>query len=160
MPCYLGIDYGEKRIGLSWGDELGLAVPLPAAVEKTEEERWRHIEGVVADRRISAFIVGYPYNMDGSAGFKAREVEEFVEKLKGRFSLPVHFVDERLTSSVAEDRYRKRKKKADRKSGEIDSHAASIILQDFLNTRHPSGGQGGAREEGGVRGAGRGAREE
>lgn len=137
MPRYLGIDYGEKRIGLSWGDDLGLAMPLPAAVETEAECRWRHIETVVGKKNIAEFVVGYPYNMDGSAGFKAREVDRFVDELKERFSLPVHLVDERLTSSVAEARYRSRKKKVDRRSGQVDSHAAGVILQDFLDRRHP-----------------------
>ncbi len=137
MPRYLGIDYGEKRIGLSWGDELGLATPLRAAVEKDEAARWRRMERVIAEKRITGLVVGYPYNMDGSAGFKAREVDRFVEDLKARFSLPVHLVDERLTSSLAEERYRGRKKEIDRRSGEIDSHAAAVILQDFLNHRYP-----------------------
>ncbi len=137
MPGYLGIDYGEKRIGLSWGDELGLATPLRAAVEKDEAGRWRRIGEVIAERGVTELVVGYPYNMDGSAGFKAREVDLFVRELERRFSLPVHLVDERLTSSVAEERFRARKRRVDRRSGEIDSHAASVILQDFLDRRHP-----------------------
>ncbi len=140
MPRYLGIDYGEKRIGLSWGDELGIAMPLPAAARTEKAERWFHIEAMVRERGIDTLVVGYPYNMDGSAGFKAREVDAFVERLKDRFSLPVHLVDERLTSSVAEARYRRSGTKVDRKSGRVDSHAAALILQDFLDRRHPPEG--------------------
>jgi putative holliday junction resolvase len=135
MPRFLGIDYGEKRIGLSWGDDLGVAMPLPAATAGREEERWSRIEEVIRDQRIDQVVVGYPYNMDGSVGFKAREVDRFVEALKTRFAGPVHLVDERLTSSVAEERYRRRKTKVDRKSGRVDSHAAALILQDFLDQR-------------------------
>ena len=135
MPRFLGIDYGEKRIGLSWGDELGVAMPLPAAVEAGAEERWAHIEAVIAEKGIDEVVVGYPYNMDGSAGFKAREVDGFVEALKERFSGPVHLVDERLTSSLAEERYRRSKTRVDRKSGRVDSHAAALILQDFFDQR-------------------------
>lgn len=134
---YLGIDYGEKRIGLSFGDDLGLASPLPAAVESTKEKRLEHIGEVIRKRRITALVVGYPINMDGSAGFKAKEVDAFVKILKERFALPVHLVDERLTSHEAENRLRGRKKKVTRESGIVDSVAASLILQDFLDQRMP-----------------------
>lgn len=137
MSRYLGIDYGEKRIGLSFGDELGLASPLPAAVETTKEQRLAQIGRVIQERKILELVVGYPLNMDGSAGFKAKEVERFVVVLKERFQLPVHLVDERLTSHEAEARLRSRKKKVSRESGLVDSVAASLILQDFLDQRMP-----------------------
>jgi len=142
---FLGIDYGAKRWGLSYGDELGLALPLPAAVATTAEERYTQLTGVIADRRITELVVGYPYNMDGTAGFKAREVDAFITQLEQRFKLPVHRTDERLTTYEAAARTPKRKSKKSRTpaaqktaraTGEVDSRAATIILQDFLDTRH------------------------
>lgn len=140
---YLGIDYGEKRIGLSFGDELGLAMPLPAATDSTKEARFKQIETLIRKRRIGALVVGYPYNMDGSIGFKAKEVDAFIEELETRFALPVHRTDERLTSQHAESlmqsaRGNKKKKtakaqQASRKTGELDSRAATLILQDYLD---------------------------
>ncbi|MCB1119999.1 MAG: Holliday junction resolvase RuvX [Verrucomicrobiae bacterium] len=132
---YLGIDYGEKRIGLSFGDSLGLAVPIAAAVEKTEEERLDHILEVIEKRRIERLVVGMPFNMDGSTGFKAREVEDFISRLRGKFSLPIDTVDERLTSHQVEQQIKGQKRKVDRRSGEIDSRAASLILQDYLDQK-------------------------
>lgn len=130
---YLGIDYGEKRIGLSFGDTLGLAIPIEAAVESTEEARFKHIEQTILQRKVTHLVVGMPYNMDGSTGFKAKEVEAFIVKLKDRFSLPVATVDERLTSHQVEQQLKAQNRKLDRKSGEIDSRAASLILQDYLD---------------------------
>ena len=92
----LGIDYGEKRIGLSFGDSLGLAVPISAAVESSEEKRFAHIESIIQERGIEKLVVGMPYNMDGSSGFKAKEVKAFIGQLKSRFTLPVETIDERL----------------------------------------------------------------
>ena len=129
---FLGIDYGEKRIGLSYGDELGLAVPLGAATQKTKKERLAHIGKIIEQRKISDLVVGYPLNMDGAAGVKAREVNAFIELLKKRCQLPVHRVDERLSTHQARSDLKKLGQKADRKSGEIDSRAAMVILQDFL----------------------------
>jgi putative holliday junction resolvase len=129
----LGIDYGEKRIGLSFGDSLGLAVPIAAAVEPTVEKRFEHIGAVIQDRRIKKLVVGMPYNMNGSSGFKAKEVEEFIGQLEKQFSLPVVSIDERLTSHQVEEELKKQGRKVDRRSGEIDSRAATLILQDYLD---------------------------
>ena len=132
-----GIDYGEKRIGLSYGDELGVATPLPALVGAAGAARLETLTGVVRERRITDLVLGHPLNMDGSAGFKAREVERFATLLQQEFGLPVHLVDERLTTHEAEQATPKEKRRAMRRSGVIDSRAACLILQDFLNQRLP-----------------------
>lgn len=136
MRC-LGIDYGTKRIGLAHGDEVGVATPLPAVIEAAGEARWQRIGEVIRARRITDLVVGFPFNMDGSVGFKAKEVEAFVAELKTRFGLPVHLVDETLTSYAAESSIRKKDRRGVRDSGLIDSRAAAIILQDFLDQRNP-----------------------
>jgi putative Holliday junction resolvase len=132
MRC-LGIDYGERRIGLSHGDDLGVAVPLPAATEKTFAERFAHVIAEANGRRVTHLVVGYPYNMDGSVGFKAREVDVFIERLSKELALPIHRVDERLSSRAASEHLPKGRDDELRRSGKIDSMAASLILQDFLN---------------------------
>lgn len=146
---YLGIDYGEKRVGLAYGDELGLATPLPAANESRKVERLAHIASLVQERRIDAVVIGYPLNMDGSVGFKAREVDDFIGELSKRVSIPIHKLDERLTSQQAAADMRSagkkfshnpRERKAQRASGELDSRAAAIILQDFLDAQSPDSG--------------------
>ncbi|WP_231863508.1 Holliday junction resolvase RuvX [Cephaloticoccus capnophilus] len=141
MRC-LGIDYGTRRIGLSFGDEVGVATPLPALVQGEAEARWAALERVVRERRLTDFVLGYPFNMDGTVGFKAREVDQFAAELRARFGLPVHLMDERLTSyqAEAEARPSKRGARAQRQfraSGVVDSRAATLILQDFLNQRVP-----------------------
>jgi putative Holliday junction resolvase len=128
----LGIDWGEKRIGLAFADELGIALPLPAAVAPSKKERMRWIESTIQERRVQRLVVGYPLNMDGSAGFKAKEVDGFIQELEKRFGLPVHRVDERLSSHSVEQGFKGQKNKPSRKSGEIDSRAAALILQDFI----------------------------
>lgn len=136
MRC-LGIDYGERRIGLSWGDELGVAVPLPAATDPTPEARLARVVALARERRATDLVVGYPYNMDGTVGFKAREVDAFIERLVALVPLPVHRVDERLSTRTATEHLSKRRDDELRRSGRIDSMAASVILQDFLNQRLP-----------------------
>ena len=137
MSNYLGIDWGERRWGLSFGDELAVATPLPALIEKEESQRWSALADVVLKRKINAFIVGYPYNIDGTEGFKIKEVDAFIKLLTDRFCLPVHRIDETLTSYEAELATPKSKRRAQRPSGIVDSRAATIILQDYLDQIHP-----------------------
>ena len=59
----IGIDYGERRIGLSYGDEIGVATPLEPAVEKSEDERIAHLARVAQERNATDLVVGYPYNI-------------------------------------------------------------------------------------------------
>jgi putative holliday junction resolvase len=134
---FLGIDYGARRIGLSYGDELGVATPLPAVIDADEAKRWSNLIGVIAQRRITEIVVGYPLNMDDTPGFKAKEVEAFAARLRTAVQLPVHLVDERLTSYEAESTIAKSKRRDIRSSGIIDSRAATLILQDYLNLRFP-----------------------
>jgi len=136
MRC-LGIDYGTRRIGLSYGDEIGVATPLPALVQADVAARAAALEQVVRARRITEIVLGYPYNMDGTAGFKAGEVDRFAAELRTRFGLPVHLVDERLTSHEAEASLPKAQRRELRASGIVDSRAATLILQDFLDQRLP-----------------------
>jgi putative holliday junction resolvase len=137
MSNYLGIDWGERRWGLSFGDDLAVATPLPALIEKEEEKRWLSLADIVTKRRINAFVVGYPYNIDGTEGFKIKEVDAFIDQLSKKFSLPVHRVDETLTSYEAEQATPKSKRWDQRSSGIVDSRAATIILQDYLDQIHP-----------------------
>ena len=128
----LGIDWGEKRIGLAFANSLAVAVPIEPAIQKKLKERLAYIENQIKERKVDAIAIGYPLNMDGTIGFKAKEVDVFIKKLENRFHLPITRVDERLTSHLVEQDYKGHKKKIDPKSGAIDSSAACIILQDFL----------------------------
>jgi putative holliday junction resolvase len=136
MRC-LGIDYGTRRVGLAHGDEIGVATPLPALVDADDAVRWRKLGELIRLRRITDLVLGYPYNMDGTVGFKAKEVDAFAERLKADFGLPVHLVDETLTSSEAESSIAKKDRRGVRDSGLIDSRAACLILQDYLDQKFP-----------------------
>lgn len=142
---FLGIDYGTRRIGLAYGDELGIATPLPALTEAEAGKRRVKLAEWVKQRRVTELVVGHPLNMDGTAGFKAKEVEAFVESLRAEFGLPVHLVDERLTSQIAEAGMNQKQLRAIRAKGVIDSRAAALILQDYLDQRE-AGAQRAARE--------------
>jgi putative Holliday junction resolvase len=139
---YLGIDYGEKRIGLSFADALRVAMPLPALLVSGESAQVKAVLDVIRTRGVTAVVVGYPLNMDGSAGSRACIVDAFASKLAEASGLPVHKVDERLSSHQVEADLNSwglggkkktiRARQQARKTGDVDSRAATLILQDFL----------------------------
>jgi len=141
MPVYLGIDYGEKRVGLSHGDDLGFAFALPAATEPDPESRLARLADEIRRRRVTDLVVGYPLRLDGSRSRVTDAVDRFVAELERRFGLPVHKVDEGLSSVAAAEALGRRRPRSPRerreqaRSGELDSRAAQIILQGFLDSR-------------------------
>lgn len=136
MRC-LGIDFGTRRIGLAFGDELGVATPLPAIVDADEQKRWANLLAIARRRCVTDLVLGHPLNMDDTAGPKAKEAERLAEQLRRELGLSVHLIDERLTSYEAESTIAKSKRRGIRASGLIDSRAATLILQDFLNQKMP-----------------------
>jgi len=134
---FLGIDYGTKRIGLATGDELGIASPVPAVLTGDPAAQVGAIAEVIRVRRINELVIGLPLNMDGSKGPSAQAAEVFAARLHAKLGLPVHFVDERLTSSIAEQGIAPKDRRAVRDSGLVDSRAAALILQDYLDQQFP-----------------------
>ncbi len=138
---FLGIDYGSKRVGLSHGDELGFAFPLPAATASEPEERFAQIGREIARLKITALVLGYPLSLEGEKTKRCLEVDAFAAELTRRFGLPIELVDEGLTSQAADDLSGQRKPRSSKerqdqaRTGERDSRAAAVLLQDFLNSR-------------------------
>ena len=140
----IGIDYGHKRIGLAYADSgIGVAVPIPAAAEAAPQARLAHIAAEVQARKIDKIVLGYPLNMDGTKSQKAEEVDAFARVLADTFGLPIARVDERLSSYQAEAEIaafapKKVKsiaaRKKTRRTGEVDSRAAALFLQEYLDT--------------------------
>lgn len=135
----LGIDSGEKRIGISISDELGItAQGLPTIKSANEIEDLKNIKEIIDQYGVEKIVLGLPINMNGSLGEQAKKAISFAEKLKSSFQLPVELEDERLTTSKAEkflietDRSRKKRKKV------IDKMSAIIILQSFLDRKKMS----------------------
>ena len=139
---YLGVDFGIKRVGLSiYSDDVKVILPLPAILAADDDKKFEEILHIVKLEKISVIVIGYPINMDGTVGDKAKVVEIFVEKLGRKLSdnVKIFKVDERLTSDEATGcdnkfygRQSPTKKVKRRKSGVVDSQSAMIILRDFL----------------------------
>ena len=136
----LGLDIGDKRIGLALSDPLGiLATPLDVFERIEDTAVIAQILGVVARDRVELIIAGMPQSMDGSLGMQAEKVQVFVEKLRQASPVPVEYRDERLTTVEAKRMIEQgRAKKFSRsKKGEFDAAAAAVILQSYLNEKRP-----------------------
>ncbi|WP_455210442.1 Holliday junction resolvase RuvX [Kaarinaea lacus] len=128
---YLGFDYGSKRIGVAVGQDLtGSASALATLKSHNQTPPWQAIEALVQQWQPQAFVVGLPYNKDGTEHTVTQAARRFGRQLQGRFQRPVYWVDERLTSSEAESILAQRGRKA--KKDEIDKLAAQLILQSWL----------------------------
>jgi len=137
MPVYLGIDYGTKRIGLAWADELGIALPIGAVPGVDDQSYLHRIADLIEAKEVNELIVGYPIHLDGTVGVRAKEVDVFIATLEKSFAMPVHRVDERLTSLAAEESLGVQSNKKKKKNlGKIDASAAGIILRDFIENRN------------------------
>lgn len=138
----LGLDYGEKRIGVAVSDLLKLtAQPLDTIEYKTEEQLWQKLDQLWSAYDFELVVVGMPINMNGSLGFSSQNAREFAGKLADRFHTPVDFWDERLTSYMAEKTLQEMGIKSSRNRGAIDRIAAVLILQGYLDRQRNSSGE-------------------
>jgi putative Holliday junction resolvase len=132
----LGLDVGRKRIGVAGCDRTGLiATGLTTIVRTSFEKDVEQIRKLVNDREVQVLVVGLPYSMDGSLGFQANQIKKFATKLIKVLKLPVEYVDERLTSYQAEQLLIAENRSPSRHKELIDRKAASLILQQWLDTK-------------------------
>jgi len=129
----LALDYGLKHVGLARTDELALTVvPLPSIPNPGRDKLIEKIRRVVLEHDIHVLVVGMPWNMDGSSGQAVSRVERLIEALKNALQLPVHGVDERLSTLEAEDVWRSLNPRRQKVYRTADSLAAALILRRFL----------------------------
>jgi len=149
MGVVLGLDYGQRRIGLALSDATGtLASGVGCHSTPDDGSILKHIEGLVRERGVEAIVVGLPLTADGREGEMAVAARRFAERLAGAFGLPVHLVDERYSSQEA-DRWLRapprgagdRRRRGARVKGERDEVAAELILQQYLDARRRRDGQ-------------------
>jgi len=132
----LGLDVGERRIGVAVADER-VRVALPVAVVERRElpTDLDAIARLVQEQGAEAVVIGLPISLNGSLGPQAQAVKAFGQEVSDRLSLPIEYWDERLSSVEAQRRlasagHRGRKAKARR-----DAAAAAIVLQSYLDAQ-------------------------
>ena len=134
----LGIDFGERRIGLAISDPEGrLAVPLATFERRSDRQAVGRIAAIVQEEGVEALVVGEPVRVDGQRGEAAERVARLTAKLRQRLVLPVRMIDETLTSVEAEQRLQSAGVDIRRRPERIDAVAAQILLQEALDQGLP-----------------------
>jgi putative Holliday junction resolvase len=131
----LGLDYGEKRIGVAICDELGFtAQGRPTIIRKNKKHDWEILGSLIKDYKVEKIVIGYPVRIDGSEGIQCEKVDRFAALMEATFFLPVVKWPETFSTKEAEKilinsgvRWEKRKKM-------VDKLAACIILQGYLDS--------------------------
>jgi putative Holliday junction resolvase len=136
----LGLDVGDRRIGVALSDETGLlASPLPTLERVGPRKDPKAIAALARAHGVAEIVVGLPRNLDGTIGPQAQKVQAFAEAVAAAAGLPVRFQDERLTTVEAEQILSERNVPWQRRKDLVDQVAAVLILQEYLDhQKHPA----------------------
>lgn len=139
MPRILGIDYGERRIGLAVSDPTAtIAQPLPTLTRRRgKRPPVQAVANIAREFQVAEVVVGLPLTLEGEESEWTAEVRSFGDALAERAGIPVQYIDERFTSARAERAVRGsglRRSQREEK-GRVDAAAATLILQAFLDRR-------------------------
>lgn len=134
---YLGLDLGSRTLGLAVSDKMGIIASNLKTIRHNEEYDFllKEVLKIVDELKCDAVVLGFPKNMNNTIGPKGELSLKFKEKLEKKTNIPVYLQDERLTTKQATDilimgnTSRKKRKKV------VDSVAATIILQSYLDRR-------------------------
>ena len=137
----LGLDVGERRVGIAISDPTGTVVrPLQTLVRGSREEDFAVVAALVAEHDVGLVVVGQPLSLNGTEGPQARRVARYMEALATRLPVPVVPWDERFTTVAAHEILRqsrgKKKRQRARAGGEIDAVAAAVILQSYMDSQN------------------------
>ena len=129
----LGFDYGTKQIGVAVGQAItGQARELCVLKAQNGVPDWQKVEALIKEWQPDAIVVGLPLNMDGSKSEMSERAEKFARRLNGRFNLPVHTHDERLTTFEAKGQRLAQGQRGGYRERPVDSLAAALLLEGWL----------------------------
>lgn len=149
----LGVDYGQRRIGLALSDATGmLARPWKTIARVGNASQVAQaIAGEIAslsrdEEPVGVVVIGYPRRLNGQPNEQTAKVEQVAGHLRRLVSMPLVLQDERLSSREAEDLLAQREADWRRRKAQLDAMAAAIILQDYLDSQ-PRGGRADTTSE-------------
>ncbi len=132
----IALDLGTKKIGVAVSDELQITVrPLPRIMRKSWKELLKKVISLIEEFDAVALVLGLPYEYDGSESDMSREARRLKQNFSMSLKIPVFFQDERLTSKSAQQDLYDRGFSMEEIAKNIDSEAATIILEDFISFR-------------------------
>ncbi|MDO8507579.1 MAG: Holliday junction resolvase RuvX [bacterium] len=131
MGKFIALDIGEKRVGVAHSDDMG-SFAFPLMTLNADENIGAELDKVIHDEKPEKIVVGQPRNMDGTLGFQAERVKEFVKKYLTSYDTLVDYEDESVTSIEAEKLMKMEGKDPRKEKSLIDMYAAKIILESYL----------------------------
>ncbi len=132
----LGLDLGTKTLGIAISDRLGLiANPYKTIKYSSEEGLLKELDNIITKEKVEKIILGNPKNMNNSEAFASDRSLLFKETLEKRYHLEVILIDERLSTKEAENILIASDMRRDKRKTVIDSVAAMIILESYLNRK-------------------------
>lgn len=132
----MGLDPGEKRMGVAMSDEMGLiAQPLETHACGSPDEVVAHVRSLVEAHGVTEVVVGLPIRLNGEAGTAVERVRGFIARLEQALEVPVVPWDERLTSKAAERMLIEANVSRSKRKGVVDRVAATVLLQSYLDRR-------------------------
>jgi putative Holliday junction resolvase len=134
LRLLLGFDYGSKQIGVAVGQVItGQGRELCVLKAQNGVPDWLRVEALVKEWKPDALVVGLPLNMDGTPSDMSARAERFARQLNGRFNLPVHTHDERLTTFEAKgERMARGQRTSSYRDNPVDAIAARLLLEGWL----------------------------
>ena len=130
----MGLDIGERRIGVALSDPLGIMASALTVIERTTDDAAiKQIVELARQNDVERIVIGLPRSLDGSLGKQAQTVEAFIELLKSHTELPVITWDERFSTVAAEKTLLEAGMKRDKRKRHRDAVAAAFILQGYLD---------------------------
>ena len=136
MRRILGLDVGERRLGVALSDPLGLTAQRLAVIErKGTEADLEVIRSLVAQHGVGTIVIGLPLALRGERGSAAKRIAAFARYLESRLAVPVRLVDERFTTVQGERVLRETATPRRKRKQLIDQVAAQLILQQYLETQ-------------------------
>lgn len=132
----MGIDFGLARIGIAFSDETKfLATPFVTYKRKGDEQDIQYFLNLIKEKNVDEIVCGLPLNMQGEEQEIAKKTRQFMDQIGQLANLQVNYVDERLSSSLAEEMLMESERDWKKRKEKLDSVAASIILQDYLDSK-------------------------
>lgn len=132
----MGLDYGDKRIGVALSDAFGWTAQGAEVIERKKDDDYLvRIRELVRENEVESIVVGLPKNMNGTIGPRGEICMAFAEELRQKLNVPVELWDERLTTVAAERALLEADVSRSKRKQVIDKMAAAILLQNYLDSR-------------------------
>jgi len=132
----LALDVGDRRIGVALSDPMHIiASPHSVIDRKITPDYMREIKKLILEQEVEALVVGLPLTLKNRISQQTEKVQLIIEELTSKLTVPIHKIDERLSSVSAQNTLKLKGVKTGHNKGEIDKTAAAIFLQEFLDSK-------------------------